>query len=159
MSKTIDESLKKAQKKADKLNRKRQKYGTYRQRVRERGGNDTCYYPVKPCWKTVDYIDLCRYDKEFIYAVEVRVKKDGFALGRKGDYLRFCVSEYGMARLQSDELDGIIDITSNGAVITGFAFPDVSDVYDRIKELEDTFRDVASRGEPLPECIRKLIDD
>ena len=157
MNKTVDEALKEAQREADKHNRKRNKYGAYRQRVR--GGNGTCFYPVKPHWKTVDYIDLCRYDKEFIYAVEVRVKKDGFALGRKGDYLRFCVSEYGMARLQTDELDGIIDITSNGAVITGFAFPDVSDVYDRIKELEDTFREVASKGESLPESIRKLIDD
>ncbi len=157
MKKSLNEKFKEAQKEVDKRNRKSHKYGAYRQR--ERGGNGTCYYPVKPHWKTVDYIDLCRYDKEFKYAVEIRVKKDGFALGRKGDYLRLTVSEYGMDRLQSDELDGLIDITSNSVVITGFNYPDVSNVGERIKEMEDLFREAVSKGEPLPECIRKMIDE
>ena len=84
MKKSLNEKFKEAQKEVDKRNRKSHKYGAYRQRVR--GGNGTCYYPIKPSWKTVDYIDLCRYDKEFKYAVEVKVKKDGFPLGHKGRY-------------------------------------------------------------------------
>ena len=64
-----------------------------------------------------------------------------------------------MDRLQSDELDGLIDITSNSVVITCFNYPDVSNVGERIKEMEDLFREAVSKGEPLPECIRKMIDE
>lgn len=35
--------------------------------------------------KTVDYIDLCRYDKELHYAVDVEVLSNDFMLGDKGD--------------------------------------------------------------------------
>ena len=75
--------------------------------------------------KTVDYIDLCRYDKELRYAVDVIVLSDKFILGDKGDRLRFAVSEYGYNRLLMDCIDGLINIMPSTLMIDAFDFPEV----------------------------------
>ncbi len=162
MIKTVNEALMEAQREADKHNRRRrQRYGAYRQRVRERGGNGTGYYPIKPSWKTVDYIDLCRYDKEFKYAVEVKVKKDGFPLGHKGDILRFSVSEYGFRRLLWDDMHGLIDVTANSLYIQGFDFPDITDedIETRTEETRKALFDAIEKGEPIPKGYGLLDDE
>ena len=160
MYKKLDEALKEAQREADKQNRRRRKrYGAYKQRVR--GGNGTCYYPIKPTWKTVDYIDLCRYDKEFKQAVEVKVKKDGFPLGYKGDILRFSVSEYGFKRLLWDDMHGLIDVTANSLYIQGFDFPDITDedIDRRTEETREALFDAIEKGEPIPKGYGLLDDE
>ena len=75
--------------------------------------------------KTVDYIDLCRYDKELRYAVDVVVLSDKFILGDKGDRLRFSLSEYGYNRLLMDCIDGLINIMPSTLMIDAFDFPEV----------------------------------
>jgi len=76
--------------------------------------------------KTVDYVDLCRYDKELRYAVDVDVLSNDFLLGDKGDQLRFAVSEYGYNRLLIDSLDGLIDIKGSTLMIDAFDYPDIT---------------------------------
>ncbi len=76
--------------------------------------------------KTVDYIDLCRYDKELRYAVDVEVCSDKFLLGDKGDQLRFAVSEYGYNRLLTDSIDGLIDIKGSTLMIDAFDYPEIT---------------------------------
>jgi len=76
--------------------------------------------------KTVDYIDLCRYDKELRYAVDVEVLSDDFLLGDKGDQLRFAVSEYGYTRLLSDSLNGLIKIKGSTLMIDAFDYPEIT---------------------------------
>lgn len=76
--------------------------------------------------KTVDYIDLCRYDKELRYAVDVEVLSNDFLLGDKGDQLRFAVSEYGYNRLLTDSLEGLIDVKGSTLMIDAFEYPDIT---------------------------------
>ncbi|MDO4978253.1 MAG: hypothetical protein Q4E53_13460 [Eubacteriales bacterium] len=110
-------------------------------------------------WKTVDYIDLCRYDKGFECAVEVKVKKDGFPLGKKGDILRFCVSEYGIQRLLWDSLNGVVDITANSLVVSAFEYPDVSRLEERTEELRELLIETIRNNDPLPQVFRDMLDE
>lgn len=76
--------------------------------------------------KTVNYIDLCRYDKELRYAVDVEVLSDDFLLGDKGDQLRFAVSEYGYNRLLTDSLNELIDVKGSTLMVDAFDYPDIT---------------------------------
>lgn len=76
--------------------------------------------------KTVNYIDLCRYDKELRYAVDVEVLSDDFLLGDKGDQLRFAVSEYGYNRLLADSLNELIDVKGSTLMIDAFDYPEIT---------------------------------
>lgn len=74
--------------------------------------------------KTVDFFDLCRYDKGLRYAVDVKVLSNDFLLGDKGDQLRFVVSEYGYNRLLTDSLEEEISSRlEEGAERLGLLFP------------------------------------
>lgn len=76
--------------------------------------------------KTVNYIDLCRYDKELSYAVDVEVLSDDFLLGDKRDQLRFAVSEYGYNRLLTDSLNELIDVKGSTLMVDAFDYPDIT---------------------------------
>jgi len=110
-------------------------------------------------WKTVDYINLCRYDKGFEYAVEVKVKKDGFPLGEKGTILRFCVSDYGIQRLLWDSLNGVVDITPNSLIVSAFEYPDVSGLEERTEELNELLIETIRNGDPLPQVFKEMLDE
>lgn len=100
--------------------------------------------------KTVDYVDLCRYDKELRYAVDVEVLSNDFILGDKGDQLRFAVSEYGYNRLLTDSLDGLIDIKGSTLMIDAFDYPDVT-TETVTEELNRRLEEGAERlGIPFP---------
>ena len=101
--------------------------------------------------KTVDYIDLCRYDKELRYAVDVEVLSNDFLLGDKGDQLRFAVSEYGYTRLLSDSLDGLIDIKGSTLMIDAFDSPEITQ--------EDVEELLNQKLEESREQIRQMLDE
>lgn len=101
--------------------------------------------------KTVDYIDLCRYDKELRYAVDVEVLSNDFLLGDKGDQLRFAVSEYGYTRLLSDSLDGLIDIKGSTLMIDAFDYPEITQ--------EDVEELLNQKLEESREQIRQMLDE
>lgn len=105
--------------------------------------------------KTVDYIDLCRYDKELRYAVDVEVLSNDFLLGDKGDQLRFAVSEYGYNRLLTDSLEGLIDVKGSTLMIDAFDYPDITpesleeEINSRLEEGAERFGLLfPKKGEP-----------
>lgn len=101
--------------------------------------------------KTVDYVDLCRYDKELRYAVDVEVLSDDFLLGDKGDQLRFAVSEYGYTRLLSDSINGLIDVKGSTLMIDAFDYPDITQ--------EGFEEELNKRLKAGKEQLRKMLDE
>ena len=101
--------------------------------------------------KTVDYIDLCRYDKELRYMVDVEVLSDDFLLEDKGDQLRFAVSEYGYTRLLSDSLDGLIDVKGSTLMIDAFLYPEITQ-----EELDE---ELNRRLEESKEQLRQFLGE
>lgn len=99
--------------------------------------------------KTVDYIDLCRYDKELRYAVDVL--SDDFLLGDKGDQIRFAVSEYGYTRLLSDSINGLIDIKGSTLMIDAFDYPDITQ--------EDVEKVLNQKLEESKTQLRQMLDE
>lgn len=100
--------------------------------------------------KKVDYVDLCRYDKELRYAVDVEVLSDKFLLGDKGDQLRFAISEYGYNRLMTDSLDGLIDIKGSTLMIDAFDYPEIT-TESLTEEINRRLEEGAERlGIPFP---------
>ena len=111
--------------------------------------------------KTIDYIDLCRYDSAFKYAVDVVVYSDDFILGKKGDRLRFPVSEYGFNRLLKDSLDGLIDIRESSLLAQSFHYPVITqeEMDEVLEHKKALLLKSFETGEPLPEEIRRMIHD
>ena len=111
--------------------------------------------------KTIDYTELCRYDNAFKYVADIVVYSDEFMLGNKGERLRLIVSEYGFNRLMRDSLDGLIDIESSSMRLEAFDYPEITD--EEIREELDRRRallvDVIKAGKPLPEEVRRWIDE
>ena len=101
--------------------------------------------------KTVDYIDLCRYDKELRYMVDVEVRSNDFLLGDKGDQLRFAVSEYGYTRLLSDSLNGLIDVKGSTLMIDAFDYPEITQ--------EDFEEELNRRLEEGKEQLRQFLGE
>lgn len=101
--------------------------------------------------KTVDYVDLCRYDKELRYAVDVEVLSDKFLLGDKGEQLRFAVSEYGYTRLLSDSINGLIDVKGSTLMIDAFDYPDITQ--------EGFEEELNKRLKEGKEQLRKMLDE
>ena len=112
--------------------------------------------------KTVDYIDLCRYDKELRYAVDVEVLSNDFLLGDKGDQLRFAVSEYGYTRLLSDSLDGLIDIKGSTLMIDAFDYPEITqeDVEELLNQkLEESREQLEDRLEEKKDQLGDYLEE
>ena len=101
--------------------------------------------------KTVDYIDLCRYDKELRYAVDVEVLSDDFLLGDKGHQLRFAVSEYGYTRLLSDSINGLIDVKGSTLMVDACDYPDITQ--------EGFEEELNKRLKEGKEQLRKILDE
>ncbi len=111
--------------------------------------------------KTVDYTELCRYDNAFKYAVDVVVYSDDFILGKKGDRLRFAVSEYGFNRLLKDSLDGLIDIRGSSLLAQALHYPVITQksIDEDLGHKKELLLKSFETGEPLPKEIRRMIHD
>ena len=83
-------------------------------------------------WRVPELADLCRYDREFRFIVDVYVLSDDFILGNEGERLRLALSMYGFKRLMSDMMDGLVDILPTSIEISTFNHPEISN-----EELEE----------------------
>ena len=77
-------------------------------------------------WRVPELADLCRYDREFRFIVDVYVLSDGFILGNKGERFLLALSMYGFKRLMSDMMDGLDDILPTSIEISTFNHPEIS---------------------------------
>ncbi len=111
--------------------------------------------------KTVDYTELCRYDNAFKYAVDIVVYSDDFILGKKGDHLRFAVSEYGFNRLLKDSFDGLIDIKESSLLAQAFYYPVITheELAENLEHKKALLLRSFKAGDPLPEEISRIIHD
>ena len=83
-------------------------------------------------WRVPELVDLCRYDREFRFIVDVYVLSNDFILGNEGERLRLALSMYGFKRLMSDMMDGLVDILPTSIEISAFNHPEITD-----EELEE----------------------
>lgn len=77
-------------------------------------------------WRIPELVDLCRYDREFRFIVDVYVLSDDFILGNEGERLRLILSMYGLKRLMSDMMDGLVDILPTSIEISIFNHPEIN---------------------------------
>ena len=89
------------------------------------------------------------------------VYSDDFILGKKGDRLRFAVSEYGFNRLLKDSLDGLIDIRGSSLLAQALHYPVITQksIDEDLGHKKELLLKSFETGEPLPKEIRRMIHD